>query len=120
MGNPPHGFIMVSQRKYAEYARALGMSSLGTQLVLNNTVVGWRTNKRVYVDPATYERLFGKRPVGALPAEFDVKSDEYRPEAITRFSDLNTIKCPTCQHSVPFSEGQIDIRCSSCGTAFRY
>ena len=120
MGHPPPGFTMVSQRKYAEYARALGMIPLGTQLVINNKVVGWRTNKRVYVDPTVYERLFGKRPAVALPSEFDSMRYESRQEVTPSCSDPNTIKCPTCRHSVPFSEGQIDFKCTSCGTAFRY
>ena len=120
MGYPPPGFTVVSQRKYAEYANALGMSPLGTQLVINNKVVGWRTNKRVYVDPTVYERLFRKRPAGALHSEFDLMRYESRQEVPPSFSDPNTIKCPTCRHSVPFSEGQIDFKCTSCGTAFRY
>ncbi len=120
MGHPPPGFTMVSQRKYAEYARALGMSSLGTHLVVNNKVVGWRTNKRVYVDPVTYEMLFGKRPFGALPAEFDLGVDGSRLNAAPSVSDPNTVKCPTCRRLVPRSEGQIDFKCASCGAAFRY
>ncbi len=62
MGNPPLGFVLVSQQKYAEYAQRLGMCALGEHLIVNKRMVGTRTNRKVYVDPEVYQTVMGKRP----------------------------------------------------------
>lgn len=120
MNHIPPGFTMVSQRRYAEFARALGMHHAGTHLIVNGEVVGWRTNKRVYVDPATYVKVFGKRPPGALDESSDPMTMKAKAIGSMSASDPNSIKCPTCRHAIPRVTGQIDFRCTRCGTAFRY
>lgn len=61
IGQPPTGFISVGARRYADFARRMGLLPLGTHLEVQDKVIGWRTNKRFYVDPDVYRVLFGKR-----------------------------------------------------------
>ena len=60
MPAPPPNFVLVSEGVYARFARALGMSPLGTQLLVGGQPVGWRTNKRVYIESSALA-LFRKR-----------------------------------------------------------
>lgn len=61
MGHPPTGFISVGARRYADLAQRMGLISLGTHLVVNGTIIGWRTNRRYYVHAGVYGVLFGKQ-----------------------------------------------------------
>ena len=61
MGPPPSGFISVSARRYADFAKRMGLLPLGTKLMVQGKVIGWRTNKRFYVQPDVYRVLFSRR-----------------------------------------------------------
>lgn len=66
-GPSPYDFVKVSERKYAEYAFKLGLTSLGAHLIFQGKQVGNRTNRSVYVDPHTYKAVFGRFPHGYFP-----------------------------------------------------
>jgi len=111
--------VMIGQRKYAEFAKALGLSHLGSQLIVNNKVVGCRTKKHVYVDPTTYAKVFGKRPFGALPDYLDKQNNTTQDKNITQLNQKN-IKCPKCRSLMnPVTDQSHYInKCSRCG--FKY
>jgi len=117
MGNPPSGFVMVSQRKYEQYALSLGLHPAGTHLIVGGVTVGWRTNKRVYVDPMTYAKVFGRPPVGSSSLEYALNEE---PSDVESEIPKNARTCPTCKHVVASAPTQIDFKCLNCGTAFRY
>lgn len=60
MGPPPAGFISVGARRYADFAKRLGLLPLGTHLEVKGKVIGWRTNKRFYVQSDVFKVLFRK------------------------------------------------------------
>lgn len=67
MGPPPSGFIAVSARRYAEFAKRMGLMQMGTHLSVQGNVIGWRTNKRFYVQPDVYRALFrNSSPAGSV------------------------------------------------------
>jgi hypothetical protein len=119
MGKPPFGFVMVSQRKYEEFAQALGMHPAGAHLKINGEYVGWRTNRRVYVDPATYFKVFGRRPHGSLTKAYDPQASNLSdPDDSIETAPYKN--CPTCGTLTMKIEGKESYKCQSCNTAFLY
>jgi len=107
--------VMIGFHKYAEFATALGKSYLGTQLIINGRIVGARSKKHCYVDPATYKAVFGKRPFGSIPEYFDKKRNTLNGPDLSKSID-SSVKCPKCKSSMNPGKEEDNYKyiCSRC------
>jgi len=119
MGKPPAHFHMIGHRMYAEFAEALRLSPLGIHLKFNERIVGWRTNRRAYVDPQFYFKVFGKYPPGAQGSNRSQRTTlSTVPSENRRLT--RAVACPTCKTSAKVKKVDAGYKCGTCGTAFAY
>ena len=106
---------MIGFHKYAEFAAAIGKASFGTQILIDRRIVGARSKKHCYVDPATYKRVIGKYPPG-----FDARHMLERENKATSKRDSSkhsqsSVKCPQCKSLMnPAEETNYKFICSRC------
>ncbi|WP_152971943.1 hypothetical protein [Desulfatitalea tepidiphila] len=112
--------VMIGFRKYVEFAQALGKGYLCSQLLINGKLVGARSKKHCYVDPATYAKIFGKRPSNALPEYFYNRESKknYEPDLLK--SNQDKVKCPKCRSLMNPGNDQsgYSYKCSKCGNKY--
>ena len=107
---------MIGYRKYSEFSEAIGKASIGTQIIIDRKIVGARSKKHCYVDPATYKKVIGKYPPG-FDARYDWLEKENKATSKQDSSKHNqtSVKCPKCKSLMnPAKEPSYKFICSRC------